>query len=244
MRKKFYEELYLLEEKHWWLIAKREISLKLLEHFIKKRDLKILDIGCGTGKNIETLSKFGKTWGIDISPQAIKYCKKRGIKNIKLGKADQTGFKKSSFDIITLLDVLEHVDDNKTLKEIYRILKPNGLLLISVPAYQDLWSKWDEVLRHKRRYSKESLQTLCKKNNFTIKKISYMFSFLLPPVFILRKIKSLLYNNDYPSDFRLTHPVISFLLLGLSRLEHKFVLKKTIPFGTSIICILKKNEKK
>ncbi len=240
MKKKFYEELYLLEEKHWWLVAKREISIKLLRSFSGKKRLKILDIGCGTGKNIESFSKLGKTWGIDISPQAINYCKKRGIKNIKLGNAEKTGYRTESFDVVTLLDVLEHVDDNKTLKEIYRILKPKGILIVSVPAYQSLWSRWDEALHHKRRYNKKSLQMLFKENHLKLKKISYMFSFLLPPVFILRKIKSFLYSNDYPSDFRLAPPLINLIMLNISRIEHKLVLKNSVPFGTSIICVLSK----
>lgn len=242
MKKKFYEELYLLEEKHWWLIAKREISLQLLKRFVKKKGIKLLDIGCGTGKNIEILSMLGKTWGIDKSREAINYCKKRGIKNIKIGKAEETGFRKNSFDVIVMLDVLEHVDDDRTLKEIYRILKPKGLLIISVPAYQSLWSKWDEALHHKRRYDKKSLQILFKKNKLKVKKISYMFSFLLPPVFLLRKVKSLLFSNDYPSDFRLAPPLINSLMLNLSRLEHKLVLNNSVPFGTSIVCVLRKNE--
>lgn len=239
MKKRFYQELYLLEESHWWHIAKREISVKLLEQFTKKRKLKILDIGCGTGKNVEVFSRFGQTWGIDISSEAISYCKKRGIKNIKRSRAEKTGFRRNSFDVITLLDVLEHVDDTETIKEVLRILKPGGILLVSAPAYQGLWSKWDEVLHHKRRYNANSLKLLVNKN-FKIKKISYMFSFLLPPVFLLRKVKSFLYSNDYPSDFRLAPPLINFIMLNLSRIEHRFVLKNSIPFGTSIICVLSK----
>lgn len=242
MKKKFYEELYLLEDNHWWHISKREISINLLKQSIKKKESKIIDIGCGTGKNIEAFSAFGETHGIDVSEDAFVYCKKRGIKNVTIGTAEKMGFKNKTFDIALMLDVLEHVNDTKALNEVNRILKNHGILVITAPAFQCLWSKWDEVLYHKRRYTKKSLESVLRLCGFDIKKISYSYSFLLFPAFLIRRLKTKFFKENYPSDFKMAPPIINWLMLKISRLEHKVISKSGIPFGTSVICIAIKNE--
>lgn len=241
MEKYLYEDLYELEEKHWWHIAKRENYLSLMNRFLNAQKPKILDIGCGTGKNIEVLSRLGNTWGLDSSKEALKFCQKRGLKNITLGRSDKTKFPGNSFDAVTLLDVLEHTDDNKTLTEIYRILKPGGSLVITVPAFQWLWSKWDEVLHHQRRYSKSNLTKILKNNNFSIMKISYLYAFLILPILIVRLFKSKFSKGAYSSDFKLSSGLINKLLLTISKLENKIMIKWGVPFGTSLICVARKN---
>lgn len=244
MRKDFYKELYVLEDKHWWHKAKRRISLQLLLTSLIKKKNNILDLGCGAGKNMEALRQFGTVWGIDTSKEAVYYCKKRGLKHVSIGKAEATTFPPHSFDVVTLFDVLEHTDDAKTLKEIYRILKPNGLLLITVPAFQSLWSQWDIVLHHKKRYTKSSLQKILQQHNFSIMKISYAFSFLFLPAYFVRKIKTKLFKTEsYPSDFQLNAPIINNFFNSISFFETFFILHDLVPFGTSVMCLSKKNEK-
>ncbi|MCL4417278.1 MAG: class I SAM-dependent methyltransferase [Actinobacteria bacterium] len=240
MRKNLYQEMYRLEESHWWHIAKREITLKLLKKYFAKNNPKILDIGCGTGKNLEELSKFGETWGVDASDEAISYCRKRKFKNLKLSKAENTGFKKNTFDIVTAFDLLEHIDDKKAVEEIKKILKPKGLIIVTVPAYKKLWSKWDEILNHKRRYNEKQITELFPKKDFEILKISYFNSFLVIPAYFIRKAKSSLYSKDYPSDFKLGSPLINNLMLAISRIEQIVIRKGKVPFGTSIVCLIQK----
>ncbi|MBU0569233.1 class I SAM-dependent methyltransferase [Patescibacteria group bacterium] len=241
MKKFLYKDLYEQEENHWWHIAKRALVKSFAEyHLSKKSKNKILDVGCGTGKNIESLQNFGEVWGIDYSPEAIKFCKKRGLKKIKLGKAEKTAFPKNSFHLITLLDVLEHVDDKKTLIEVKRILKSNGLVIITVPAYPKLWSKWDEILNHKRRYTKASLKTLLKHNDFKVLNLSYMHSYLLPWHFIIRPIKSILQSDEYSSDFNLDNHFWNLIGRFVTRIERPFIKRGLIPFGLSLMAIAKK----
>lgn len=242
MKKSLYDELYLLEEKHWWHLAKRDIGLQLLKKYLSKKNPKILDIGCGTGKNVEVLEKLGTTWGIDVSEKAILYCKKRGLKKVKLAKAEATGFKDNSFDAVVLFDVLEHVDDTQTVKEILRILKPNGLVLITVPAYPWLWSKWDEVLHHKRRYTKKSLTRLFAAKEFKKVHFSYAFSYLLIPAYVIRKIKSVFLKKDYPSDFKLSSSGINSVMFFITKLEYFFIERGLLPFGTSIVYLARKKD--
>lgn len=240
MKKYLYEDLFSLEEKHWWHISKRRIVRKLIEKYNNTSNPKILDIGCGTGKNMEELQNLGIVYGLDSSPQALSFCKKRGLNNLILGSAEETHLKNSSFNIITLLDVLEHTNDFKTLKEINRILAKKGLIIITVPAFDWLWSNWDVVLHHQRRYTIKNLKLILQQNNFQIKKISYMYSFLVLPIFIIRMIKSISFKKTYPSDFKLSSPLINMLMDKITRLESFVLMHVSIPFGTSIIAVAEK----
>ncbi len=149
-----------------------------------------------------------------------------------LTRAEKTSLKNNSFfDIITILDLLEHADDERVLKEAYRILKKGGLVIITVPAYQFLWSRWDEILGLKRRYDKTSLATL----------LSNCFSFLLLPAMVVRMVKSLLYKNaTYPSDFALGGGGFGNSFFGTLSSWERFMMIKmnvSIPFGLSLVAV-------
>ncbi len=240
MKKYLYEELFNLEDKHWWHIAKRTIVYQLIEKYAEKKNPRILDIGCGTGKNIEKFKNLGTVYGLDSSTEALKFCKRRGLKNLILGSAEKIPLKEKSFDMITLLDVLEHTDDNKTLKESYRILRKDGFMIITVPAFKWLWSKWDMILHHRRRYTSDSLIAILERNNFQVRKISYMYSFLVLPALIIRMIKSISIKQPYSSDFKLSSSLLNFIMNKITKFESFFVKYFGIPIGTSIIAVAQK----
>lgn len=241
MKKYLYQDLYQLEDKHWWHISKRRAIHKLIEKYSISKNSKILDIGCGTGKNMEELQEYGSVYGLDSSPEALKFCRKRGLKNLRLGSAEKTNLATNFFDIITILDVLEHTDDNKVLTEIRRILKKGGIIVLTVPAFPWLWSRWDEVLDHKRRYTKNTLKKILTFHNFHLIKMTYFYSFLVLPSLIIRRIKQKFSKNFYQSDFKLSNPLLNFFLNNLSKLEFFISEKLYIPFGTSILVVAKKN---
>lgn len=241
MKKYLYKDLYQLENQHWWHVSKRRNVINLIKKYNQVNNPKILDIGCGTGKNLEEFKKIGTIFGLDNSPDALKYCLMRGLKNLRLGSAEKTNLKTNYFDVITLLDVLEHTDDNKTLKEMHRILKSHGLIIITVPAFSWLWSKWDEVLHHKKRYTVNTLKEILVANNFHPIKMTYLYSFLVLPLLIIRKNKQNISKDFYESDFRLSSSLINILLNNLSRLEFLLAKNFYIPFGTSILVVAKNN---
>lgn len=243
MQKYLYSDLYDLEETHWWHKSKRDLVSFFLRINLLNKKTKILDVGCGTGKNLEAFSRYGKVSGIDNSPDAIAFCKKRGFKDVTLGSIEKMPYKKDHFGAITALDVLEHVDDSKALKEINRVLKKDGVLIITVPAFQWLWSRWDEVLFHKRRYTEKTLSKVLRNNGFKIIKISYIYSFLVIPALVIRSFKKIFYNDYYPSDFKLGNKVINNLLSILAQSERVFLVSSKIPFGTSLIGVAKKINK-
>jgi len=243
MRSDLYEDMYKTEEKHWWHRAKRRIVGRFITSYCHEKNPNILDVGCGTGKNMDALQKQGDVWGIDISQEALLYCKKRGLTQIKKGSAENIPFDSEIFDVVCALDVLEHVDDISAVKEIKRIIKNNGYIIITVPAFDWLWSKWDEVLHHKRRYTKETLSELLRAEGFTIKKNTYMHSFLVVPIFLMRKIKER-QKKHYDSDFQINNNGMNIFFSGLSKLEQWWINRYDMPFGTSVLCIAQKEPQK
>jgi SAM-dependent methyltransferase len=240
MQSYLYDDLYELEDSHWWHRAKRRLVSNFIVRFAARKRPRILDVGCGTGKNIEVWSRFGPSAGIDSEPRAITYCRKRGISNIRLGRAERTGLPASSVDVVTMLDVLEHTDDTIVLPEIARILSRKGILIVTVPAYPRLWSTWDVVLHHRRRYTKNKLCRALSASGFNPLYASYVFSFLVIPVFLIRLVKSRLPEDQYGSDFRLTSPIINRILYTVCVLEQYIMGIVPLAFGTSIVCVSQK----
>lgn len=241
MEKYLYTDLYTLEDSHWWHRAKRNLVVNYLQKITTGKKSKILDIGCGTGKNVEAFAAIGQSYGVDMSEEAVKYCLKRGLKNVKKGSSYDLPFQKNSFEAITLLDVLEHVEEPKTLEEISRVLTKNGHLIITVPAFKWLWSEWDVVLHHKRRYTSSQLSKVLQKHGFAIEKISYVYSFLVIPVFLIRQLKKMLGKKDYGSDFSINNGLSNTILYQFSLLEQKIMEYLPLPFGTSVFCVARKN---
>lgn len=242
MRKDLYGDMYETEESHWWHVAKRRFVNQLIVSYVQQEKCTILDVGCGTGKNMEELSHLGSVWGVDISSEALSFCKKRGLVQVKKGEAEHLPFKQESFDIVSVLDVLEHVDDRAAIKEIKRVLKNNGFIVITVPAFSWLWSKWDEILSHKRRYAKKQLEEVLMEEGYQIIRNTYIHSFLVFPSLIIRKLKQL-QKKPYTSDFRINNSAINKLLSFISLLEQMWITRYDMPLGTSILCIAQKTNK-
>ena len=161
MQSHHYPLLYQVEERHWWYVGRRRIIQNLVEKICTTLDNpspRILDVGCGTGANLKMLAHYGKAEGIDISQQAIDFCGERGLQSVKLGAAEDLPYEDDSFDLVTSLDVVEHLDDDVAgLREMRRVLRPDGRVLLFVPAFMFLWGVQDDVSNHRRRYTLPSL---------------------------------------------------------------------------------------
>ena len=157
MQSHHYPILYQVEETHWWYVGRRRIIQRLVEKIcttLNNPNPRILDVGCGTGANLKMLAAYGTAEGVDISPQAVDFCRERGLDSVKLGAAEQLPYENGSFDLVTALDVVEHLDDDVAgLREMRRVLRPDGRLLLFVPAFMFLWGVQDDVSNHRRRYT-------------------------------------------------------------------------------------------
>jgi len=240
-----YRKLYQFERFYWWHVGRRDILNFLLKKFLKTKDNKILEIGCGTGGNFSVLDKWGKTVGLDFSKEALKFCQKRGHNDLILSKAEEIDFPDNSFDLVVALDVLEHIkDDKKAIKESWRVLKPGGYFLATVPAYKFLWSEHDEVLNHYRRYSFKDFSDKIKEADFDIIKISYLISFVFPIVLFYRILRKIISPKSKKNTAYVFLPkFINNFFIFLLKFEGFLLKYFNFPFGTSIVCIAKKQVK-
>ena len=195
MRQDLYEDLYTKEHNHWWHVGKRTIVYGLLNRYLPRQAGKdgrqALDLGCGTGLNLEHLEHYARATGTDYFEEALYFCRARGHTMLCKADAADLPFHDCSFDIATALDVIEHLDDDYiALTELWRVLKPGGILIVSVPAYRFLWTYWDDILGHRRRYTTATLREVAKKAGFRVRKVSYSNALTLAPAMAVRVSKS------------------------------------------------------
>lgn len=224
-----------LENNHFWYRANRNFSLKLIDtycHFSTKAQ--VLDIGCGTGGTTVFLKKYGLVTGVDTSRVALRLAKKHNI-NTMVGNANLLSFKNSSFDLVTCFDVLYHRDVNidQAIKEMWKVLKPGGWLLIRVPAFEFLRGGHDVVVHTKKRFTTAKMQVLLRE--FKIHKLTYFNMSLFLPTLFWRQS-----HTKSNSDIMPIWPPFNFLLYNLLMLESKLAMKVNLPFGTSVYALAQK----
>ncbi len=242
MEAKEYKLMYQLEDEHWWFTAKR-LFIKTYLNFLPNKDkLRILDIGCGTGRNLELLKKFGFASGIDSSVLAVKFCQKRGLKNVTQNSAERIPFTANFFDLITLFDVLYHkniISDLEVLKEINRVIKPKGHILITDCAHQFLFGPHDISMHARQRYSKKELINKISQAGFSIQKASYIY-FITFPLFLINRFIAKYLTRKSGSDVNQVSPAINQLLIYLLSFESKLLKFFNLPLGSSIIILAQK----
>src|SRR3989344_4017825 len=164
-----YKNLADRENFFWWNVGRRRILKDVVTRHMDSRGAKILDVGCGPGGNILFLAEFGEVTGLDSSDEALSFARGRGFSRVVKGDGGALPFSDGTFHLVSALDVIEHIkDDERTLGEMFRVLKPGGLLLMTVPAYPWMWSEHDEALHHMRRYRAGELRTKIKNGGFLI----------------------------------------------------------------------------
>jgi SAM-dependent methyltransferase len=230
-----YRRFYEIEQRHWWFVARQDILCRYIETVLKlPHDAHVLDVGCGTGAMLKELSKRYVAYGVDSSDTAIAYCNKRGLHNTFVGNLDALP-ENETFHLITFFDVIEHIDnDIDVLCEAFKLLNEGGSVLITVPAYQWLWSKHDELNHHKRRYTMHRLALTVQRSGFQLIHMTYFNTLLFPLAVIRRMWDKML--NDNVDDLALPPAIINKLFLEVFRLEKVLVPHLVLPFGVSILC--------
>lgn len=235
------EEMALLEGNHYWFWGKRLSIKALLTNLNLSPSSRLLDIGCGTGGLLEDLQDLFNVEGVDPSLQARTFCTDKNILSLP-GTAEHLPYDSNQFDVITMSDVLEHVDnDAKAISEAYRVLQPGGYLLITVPAHPFLFGKHDKALEHFRRYTKSQLSSLIELVPFELKKLTYTNPLLfLPALFI--QILDHFSTKEQPSTTRngcLPRP-LNELAKAWYFVEANWLSCFSIPFGLSLLCLVQK----
>ena len=241
-----YAGLYELEERYWWFVGRRRIVAALLESIDPPGAprLRVLDVGCGTGGNFALLDRWGEVAGVDDSAEALRFCVQRGRRSVLQASAGRLPFAAESLDLITALDVLEHLqDDRGALAEFRRVLRPGGHLVLTVPAYRFIWSEHDEALHHKRRYVRSEVRRKVAAAGFAIRRASYAISAILPVAVVFRIAQGLRPSRgDRPKTGYISLPgPANRLLAGYLALEARWLRRGSLPAGLSIVCVARRS---
>lgn len=245
MQAEEYRRLFEQEETHWWYRGLRELVLWHLQHI--KNDLRsmhILDAGCGAGFLLKCLADFGLAVGIDLSPYALQFSKKRGVDNLIRGSISYLPIKSQQFDVIISLDVLYHKaikNDVTVLKEFYRVLKPKGKLILNLPAFECLRGAHDLEIHTARRYTGSNIRDKLDRSGFQPVKLTYRNSILFPVLFMKRGLERC-FNSSAKSDLDLSISIIDAILEKITALENRFIRYFNLPIGSSIFCIAQREE--
>ena len=228
------------EETHWWFVGRRRMIAGLIEQLDPPPRARVIELGAGTGGNLEMLKTFGTVSAMEYDAGAREVAAaKVGIPVLAGRLPDDIPFEAGSADIVGLFDVLEHIEDDAgTLRAIRQILAPNGALVLSVPAHQWLWSGHDEVLHHFRRYSKDQLRRLAIDCGYRVRRLTYFNCALFPAAALVR----LLDRRDADGDVaggRVPPAPINSTLRGILTAEARLArLFNGLPMGLSLFAVL------
>lgn len=245
MKSDFYKTYFETEKNHWWFRVRRSLIFDLLQKYKISKTAKIFDFGCGSGYTVGYLQKLGyDASGTDVSVEAIEFGLSNGIRKLAIAKSGEIEPTEGGFDLILALDVVEHIqDDLGAIRAIETALRPGGIAIITVPAYQWMWGVQDEVAHHFRRYTLKSLVSILSadKNLKILRKI-YFNTFLFPFIAIVRILSKWFNLGDRESDFEISNRFLNGLFYFIFNLETYFLKLFNFPFGVSILLILKKND--
>lgn len=242
MERSAVEEMHRIEDRHWWFQGKRRVVLGTLDRLLASLPAgPILDLGCGTGRTLRELASRRPAFGLDADPACLGYCAERGSRGLGRTHGERLPLRDGALALVTALDILEHLDDDlAAAREIHRVLRPGGALLASVPAYRLLWSPHDEVLHHRRRYTRREFTELLRRAGFEVER-SFAFNYLLfPPILAVRLLRKLLPIGRGSTDFFLLPRPLNAALRGLFELEWAIDRVLSVPVGVTWIAIARK----
>jgi SAM-dependent methyltransferase len=241
MERAVFDRMAELDQDHWWFIARRRILKGLIKRIIRPPEkAKILEVGCGTGHNLAMLKTFGSVEASELDRCARAVANKRLPGKVKSAKLpDLSMFKRNGYDLIALLDVLEHVpDDLASLRAIHMRLKPGGALLLTVPANPWMWSAHDAAHHHFRRYTKKQLEELFLRSGLEVELLSYFNTLLFPLVASARVVGKI--TRKESADDKLPSAPINAVLNSIFGLEAGLIGRLPMPFGVSLVAVVRR----
>ncbi len=250
MQQHTYSIMYEVEGTHWWFAGRRRIIAAFVEEACRKLNSdplqngppRILDVGCGTGANLELLGQYGAAEGVDVSPAALAFCRARGLTNVRQGEAEKLPYDDGSFDLVTALDVVEHLDDDVAgLREMRRVLRPNGRALLFVPAFMFLWGVQDDVSHHRRRYRLPELRSALQEAGYEVERATYANLSFFAPIWLGRVLMRA--TGVRPaSENNINVSALNGLLGRVLGAESTLLRRMNFPFGVSALCIARRVE--
>jgi SAM-dependent methyltransferase len=240
-----YQRMYEAEEAHWWYAGMRAISFALLEGVLPRSEdgasgKLILDSGCGTGNNLRHLAERGRAVGIDLSEEAVRFCRTRGV-TVARAKVGGLPFREGAFDCVTSFDVLYHrwvEDDGEAIREMARVLRPGGLLLIRLPALEILRRAHDEAVHTRHRYTRREVRRLLEGAGLALVRDTYCNSVLLPFVALRSMLDTFI--GTTASDLAPLPAPVDWIFRRCLTLEARLVRHLSLPLGASVLSLARK----
>ncbi len=234
-----------VDEHHWWYRGRRRVIRAELDRLPLPIHARVLDAGCGSGRTLVELADYGgEVSGIELNTDAAQLARNRGLGEVQVGRLEELPWDEGTFDLITCLDVIEHVpDDVAALVELRRVARSGGWLLVTVPAYQALWSRHDEANHHYRRYSRPSLRAAARSAGWQIERVSSFNSLLLAPAAAVRLAQRRMprAQNGYSNDLDLGPAWLNDVLERPLALEASWLARgRTLPMGLSLLAVLRR----
>lgn len=236
-----YLTMFQVEDEHWWYVGMRRITGALLNAYLDGTVSTILDAGCGTGANLMALGRFAVATGIDIEPAALDLCLQRGLKRLVQGSVTRLPFASGSFNLVTSFEVLYHVavrSDEEALRELWRVLRPGGWLLLRLPAYDWLRGRHDIAVHTRHRYTTAEVERKVTAAGFTPVRISYA-NCLLFPLAVAKRLADKLAPAGSGSDVG-PPPRGNALLSAVLSAEARWLVHHSLPWGLSVLCLARK----
>jgi SAM-dependent methyltransferase len=234
-------QTHQVEDDHWWYRGRRRVIREAVGALGLPPGARILDAGCGSGRNMVELADFGQVTGLELSEASVERARERGVGDVVAGSlTDRLPFPDATFDLALALDVLEHLDDDlAALRELRRGVRPGGRLLITVPAYQWLWSSHDEVNHHRRRYTRSTLLSAASEAGWAPVSSTYFNSLLMPAAVAYRALDRV--RRAPPpeaSDLDRTPGWLNNVLERPLKLEARLISRgRAIPAGLSLLAV-------
>jgi SAM-dependent methyltransferase len=236
-----YEVMEQVERTYWWHIGRLEILRRELARRVPNdaRPVEILNVGCGTGGTIRMLEEFGRVRNVDVSDHAIVFMRQQGFGNVDKVEGHVLPYADGRFDVVAAFDVLEHIEDDRAaLAEWARVVRPGGLVLITVPAYQWLWSSHDVAMHHHRRYARADIRRLADVVGLERARVSYAIVFSLALVVGFRMIERLRGAGPQKASYVGVPDRVNRLFTRLLRVEARLHGVVSFPAGSSVIATL------
>jgi dTDP-4-dehydrorhamnose reductase len=242
MERSFYKSYFQIEREHWLMRGRRMIVRDNLARYVAP-GAKVMEFGCGSGVLVSELADAGfESCGLDISADAVRFGELHGVRNLAVIEGHRFEFPDNTFDAVLSLDVIEHLEHEEwALREMERVIKPRGIVVIMAPAYMFLWGIQDEVSHHYRRYTMRGLvKKVRSSTSLTVVRKSYFNTFLFPPIALLRLACRGLGIRGRESDFDLNSPLLNRILSVVFHAERRLLRHSRFPFGVSILAVFEK----
>lgn len=233
-----------VEGSHWWFVGRRAILESFLERICSRLQtpnsgIRILDVGCGTGANIEMLSQYGEAEGVDVSDDALEFCRRKGLK-VEKGLAERLPYKDGAFDLTTALDVIEHLDDDVAgLKEMHRVTRSGGYSLFFVPAFMWLWGVQDDISHHRIRYTRRQIVERIEKAGYAVERAAYANWTFFAPILVGRMIMKIT-GLKPASENNINVSALNGLFGKIFSAERFWLKSFNFPIGVSIVVVAQK----